>query len=315
MSCERYRTALAERADGESPGTPGSELEAHLAGCDGCRRELEALRRAVETLRADISVEPPESMTRSVMERVRAEARPVPRVGKQGGSASWVPADWWRFATGLAVGAVATVAALWLGGDRPGQGVAPQSAPVVTRVPDVVPTPAPSPIPPTGGLQVASGGRGEWRQAAPAPALRAGDTVRAVGAAGQLLLATGTRVTVSPDSALVFESAAQLTLTRGRLELHAVSPIAVRTPNAKVSVLGTRFSVELSSTGHTLIHVTSGRVAVLELATGSSKELAAGQSHDCPPAASPSAAPPSLPSSSAPPATPPRPVTTIQEGF
>jgi hypothetical protein len=51
MACERYRKALSELAAGAP--APG-ELDAHLAGCAGCRAELAALRRALEAVDADL---------------------------------------------------------------------------------------------------------------------------------------------------------------------------------------------------------------------------------------------------------------------
>jgi hypothetical protein len=51
MACERYRKALSELAAGAS--APG-ELDAHIAGCAGCRAELAALRRALEAVDADL---------------------------------------------------------------------------------------------------------------------------------------------------------------------------------------------------------------------------------------------------------------------
>jgi predicted anti-sigma-YlaC factor YlaD len=36
MQCTPYREALSARLDGESPGLPASELDAHLASCTGC---------------------------------------------------------------------------------------------------------------------------------------------------------------------------------------------------------------------------------------------------------------------------------------
>src|ERR1700752_4238041 len=37
MECDRFREAISARIDGEDPGLPGAEIEAHLAGCAACR--------------------------------------------------------------------------------------------------------------------------------------------------------------------------------------------------------------------------------------------------------------------------------------
>src|SRR5487761_19814 len=38
MGCDRAREAISARIDGEDPGVPDGALEAHLAGCEACRR-------------------------------------------------------------------------------------------------------------------------------------------------------------------------------------------------------------------------------------------------------------------------------------
>ena len=37
MECDSIREAVSARIDGEDPGLPAAEIEAHLAGCDACR--------------------------------------------------------------------------------------------------------------------------------------------------------------------------------------------------------------------------------------------------------------------------------------
>ena len=51
MACERYREALTGLAAG---GLASDGLEAHLAGCEDCRLELAALRRALDAVDADL---------------------------------------------------------------------------------------------------------------------------------------------------------------------------------------------------------------------------------------------------------------------
>ena len=45
MPCERYRDALTDVAAGLAASPDG--LEAHLASCEACREELQALRQAL----------------------------------------------------------------------------------------------------------------------------------------------------------------------------------------------------------------------------------------------------------------------------
>jgi predicted anti-sigma-YlaC factor YlaD len=37
MQCDRFREAISARIDGEDPGLPAAAIDAHLAGCAGCR--------------------------------------------------------------------------------------------------------------------------------------------------------------------------------------------------------------------------------------------------------------------------------------
>jgi hypothetical protein len=47
MICEEWRLAAMALADGETPPAPHAEIESHLAGCEGCRREIEQLNDLV----------------------------------------------------------------------------------------------------------------------------------------------------------------------------------------------------------------------------------------------------------------------------
>ncbi|MPQ98409.1 hypothetical protein GB931_10870 [Modestobacter sp. I12A-02628] len=53
MSCAPFREALSARLDGEDPGLPVAELDAHLAHCDGCAPWAE--RAALVTRRARVA--------------------------------------------------------------------------------------------------------------------------------------------------------------------------------------------------------------------------------------------------------------------
>lgn len=43
MRCEEWRLAAMALTDGETPPAPRAAIEAHLAACEGCRREIEQL--------------------------------------------------------------------------------------------------------------------------------------------------------------------------------------------------------------------------------------------------------------------------------
>ena len=56
MECTHFREAVSARLDGEDPGMASSVLDAHLAGCPGCRawsEELTALHRLVRVRSAE----------------------------------------------------------------------------------------------------------------------------------------------------------------------------------------------------------------------------------------------------------------------
>ncbi len=57
MQCPAIREAVSARLDGESPGVPAAELDAHLAGCAGCAAW--AADAAAVTRRARLAPAPP----------------------------------------------------------------------------------------------------------------------------------------------------------------------------------------------------------------------------------------------------------------
>jgi hypothetical protein len=54
MSADPFRDKLIAYLDGQLNASERSELEKHLEKCDGCQRELEALRAALNLTRADV---------------------------------------------------------------------------------------------------------------------------------------------------------------------------------------------------------------------------------------------------------------------
>lgn len=78
MRCDEIRKRLSEYLDGELPPDGKRSVEEHLAGCEGCRRELSELELTLGHLRSLPEVEPPPFYTQSVMRRVREEAQAKP---------------------------------------------------------------------------------------------------------------------------------------------------------------------------------------------------------------------------------------------
>lgn len=73
MSCERYMDLISARLDGVLTQTEEDELMQHLKCCDQCRaiaRDLEEMSVAFAGAQA---VQPPEELSRGVMERIHAQ--------------------------------------------------------------------------------------------------------------------------------------------------------------------------------------------------------------------------------------------------
>ncbi len=84
MNCEEARAQLHAYVDQEVPARGLLVLEEHLMVCAACRREYEALRSVVDSVRgARPLYEPPEGLSARVKEKVEA-----------GGLRSWVRAAW-----------------------------------------------------------------------------------------------------------------------------------------------------------------------------------------------------------------------------
>ncbi len=100
--CRRLHPRLVELADGTLPDAERSAVEAHVAACPDCRRELECLRADSALLRSLPEPPVPDGLEAGVMRAVRLAARPVRRQALQlvlvrAGAVA-------LFATGLALG-------------------------------------------------------------------------------------------------------------------------------------------------------------------------------------------------------------------
>lgn len=115
-----------------------------------------------------------------------------------------------------------------------------------------------------------------------------------------LRLPDATRVDLGPGSQLRELSGAtaerRFTLQRGRVSADVAArapssrPFVVRTPEAEVAVLGTRFSLALSA-GLTRVDVERGRVTLARRSDGASAEVPAGHAAAAGPAVRPAARP------------------------
>ena len=105
-ACEGQREAIGALVDGELEGAERAALEAHLAGCNGCRRELEELRGLAAAFAALTPVEPPPDF----------EARFWARIAREGDAAPGLAARLRRLFSpgGLVAAGIAAAAALLL---------------------------------------------------------------------------------------------------------------------------------------------------------------------------------------------------------
>lgn len=70
MNCENFKEQLSEFLDGQLPPDQAQALEAHLAGCQACRSELEALRKTVTLVNRLPHLAAPPAMPAMVRERL-----------------------------------------------------------------------------------------------------------------------------------------------------------------------------------------------------------------------------------------------------
>jgi predicted anti-sigma-YlaC factor YlaD len=78
MRCTRFREAVSARIDGEDPGLPTREIDAHLAECPGCRAWADAA--ASPALRSVASPADPDAIDPALVARLvrpNAGARPA----------------------------------------------------------------------------------------------------------------------------------------------------------------------------------------------------------------------------------------------
>ena len=77
MNCQNVIEKLSEHLDRVLPTGEAAEVELHLSSCAACRAEMEALRRAIDAVKALPRMRAPRNFAAGVMSAIRAEAAPV----------------------------------------------------------------------------------------------------------------------------------------------------------------------------------------------------------------------------------------------
>ena len=77
-SCKKFRLMADEYIEGELTAAEMRELEAHIAECEDCRKELEELRALKEAIRS-AEEEMPEGLHSRIMASIEAEPKKKPR--------------------------------------------------------------------------------------------------------------------------------------------------------------------------------------------------------------------------------------------
>ena len=75
MNCEQMRNLLDEYVDGELSAEGRRAVERHLAGCEACRAELEALKKTAALVGSLPKVNAPEGLARGVEAALASSAR------------------------------------------------------------------------------------------------------------------------------------------------------------------------------------------------------------------------------------------------
>jgi len=70
MKCEEIKELFSEYVDGELSAADAASVEQHLAGCEACRAEFEALRQTAALVRSLPRADAPQGLARSVTESV-----------------------------------------------------------------------------------------------------------------------------------------------------------------------------------------------------------------------------------------------------
>lgn len=140
MNCNDYRQIASARLDGHCTPDEARLLDAHLAGCDGCRK-AESAMRAVGSAVSPGPVAVPPGFRSALFERLESEALLPPKKGRL------IAFPFWRWAA-VPLAAAAGLAFFLMVGRESGE-MRPAGSPAAPRLArQAVPTPLPVAVPP-----------------------------------------------------------------------------------------------------------------------------------------------------------------------
>ncbi|MEP0546096.1 MAG: zf-HC2 domain-containing protein [Rhodothermales bacterium] len=231
---------LSDYLDGTLPAVQYNTVEQHLSDCPACRAEFERLHALVTALHAlPRSVAPSRDLWNGIEAQIASpdrSRRGPDRAAKRGAAA------WRRLGVAAVVVALVGLSALWWRGSfsRPAWDVTPLVG--TPRIGETALTE-------TGALRV-----GEWLETDAASRARL-----QVGRIGNVELAPGTRLQLREAEA----PAHRLNLAQGRIHARIWAPprqFFVETPAGLAVDLGCEYTLEVDSSGSSLLHVLSGYV-------------------------------------------------------
>ncbi|MCE5323481.1 zf-HC2 domain-containing protein [bacterium] len=119
MECIKIRDKLGFYLDGTLDEHTLEQMEAHLAQCEECRRELAAMKTLIDAAGEIETVEPPLGLRDRIIQAVtdenradRAQAKVSSKLGLMGRLRSCVSPAWMRWAAGAAIAGCAALAIL-----------------------------------------------------------------------------------------------------------------------------------------------------------------------------------------------------------
>jgi len=238
MNCTTAKEKFHDHADGELAPEEARRLEAHLADCTFCHREMAALRDLLaQAKKLPREIAPTHNLWRKI------EARCIPPVEQSSPSAH---RRWWPY-LGLAAAAAVVLGLTWRPGFRP------SPTPGSWAIAAVAGTPQVDRKDFQGAARL---GVGQWLETD-----RASSAKIDVGSIGQVNVEPNSRVRlvgVSPTDHRV-------ELARGTLRALIWAPprlFFVNTPSATAIDLGCAYTLSVDDDGAGLLHVTSGYVAL-----------------------------------------------------
>ncbi|HSZ57879.1 MAG TPA: FecR domain-containing protein [Tepidisphaeraceae bacterium] len=225
MECEDAINLVSAEIDGELPADERSRLDAHLAGCAGCRATAEAMRLQDAQL------------VRTFVPRRKAAADLAGRVVMQLAQSRPRPSRWlWPLAS-AAAGFLLAVMLL-----RPWQGKASSGEPGDNRIASI------------GRLDIATGliecraPGGTWSPMQTGAAVAPGSRVRTgPGVRCEFAMDDGSEIRVNENSEIALNQSRRLDLATGQVfsvVAKAQSPFELAVAGATVTALGTRFDVQ-----------------------------------------------------------------------